>query len=62
MLIYRNFYSFDTLKEAVDYFDSMGLAMKDVLIGGAFGGVNPTEDDDPVFLWEPKPHHPKVIP
>ena len=54
MTIYQNIYSFDTLKEAVDYFESRDIAIEDVSIGGAYGGLEPTEDDTPVFLWEPK--------
>ncbi len=46
-------YKFHTLQDAVDFFAKKGLAACDVEIGGAWGLSNPTEDDDPVFFWEP---------
>lgn len=45
------FYMFDTLQEVIDFFAQIAQA-RDVKIGGAFGGSEPTEDDTPVFSWE----------
>jgi len=46
-----SFYQFDTLQEVIDFFAQIAEA-RDVKIGGAFGGSEPTEDDTPVFSWE----------
>lgn len=46
-----SFYQFETLQEAVDYFTRENINLIDVKIGGAFGGVEPTSDDDPVFIY-----------
>ena len=60
MQIYQNIYSFDTLKEAVDFFDKRNIPIEDVNIGGAFGGLEPTEDDDPSFIWTNHHSHEKI--
>ena len=44
-------YDFGSLREAVDFFDSREIAIEYVSIGGAYGGSEPTFDDDPVFYW-----------
>jgi hypothetical protein len=47
------FYEFDTLQEAVDFFNAAGIPLDQVRPGGWYGGPNnPTNDDDPVYFWE----------
>ena len=48
----KSFYDFDTLHEACGFFNRSRIQMCDVKIGGSFGRDSPTEDDDPVFMWE----------
>ncbi len=48
----KSFYDFETLRDAQVFFNRKGVAAYDVKIGGAFGLATPTEDDDPVFMWE----------
>jgi len=49
----RSLYDFDTLLEAVDFFEGQEIPLSQVRPGGAYGGPNsPTHDDDPVFFWE----------
>jgi hypothetical protein len=48
----KSIYDFATLEDVIVYFnDKRGIQPIDIEIGGAFGGPNPTEDDDPVFTW-----------
>jgi len=48
----EDFYAFNTLQEVIDFFEAEGIPFNEVHIGGSFGLHAPTEDDDPVFLWE----------
>ncbi len=50
--IQEDIYAFNTLQEVIDFFEVEGIPLDKVGIGGSFGGMTPTEDDDPVFIWE----------
>lgn len=43
--MYEDIYAFDTLQEAIDFFEVEGVPFNEVLIEG------PCEDT-PIFLWE----------
>lgn len=47
----EDIYAFNTLQEVIDFFEVEGIPPDRVGIGGSFGGMAPTEDDDPVFIW-----------
>lgn len=44
-------YKFLSLRQAIAFFEARGVDLNTVYIRGAFGGSDPTEDDDPVFTW-----------
>lgn len=46
------FYDFDTLQDAVDFFNREGIPLDQVRHGGAAGGPNSPTHDDPVYYWE----------
>lgn len=48
----KSIYSFETLRDIFDYFTyENSVPFDEVKIGGAWGGLQPTEDDEPVFIW-----------
>lgn len=48
----KSVYDFETLEDVIIFFcDERDIQPSEIEIGEAFGGLNPTEDDDPVFIW-----------
>lgn len=48
----KSIYDFETLEDVIVYFcDERDIPPSEIEIEGAFGGPNPTEDDDPVFVY-----------